>query len=198
MRRFPARELAAFAPAALALTCLALLAGCGGSSGEAPAAAGQRVENPALGVAIASLPKELKVRTNQGDELVLVPADGRPGTLRFEVAAPARGGVNLVQAVNDHKASIEARPDGEYRGQVELASPLGTAYASRGRYTGDGGKTVEELALFAVHPLGDRLLSLVYTYPTAGDTDARRDELIDVFGEVEGTATPPPAPSQAP
>lgn len=183
-----------------ALPLLILLAACGGSEPEptAPAAAPQRVENRALGLAVAALPDSLVVAVNQDGELVLEPADERPGALRFEVASPPRGGVNLVQAVNDHKAAIEERPGGDYRGQVELMSPLGTAYASRGRYTGEGGETVEELVILTIHPTGDRLLSLAYTYPATGDTEERRDELLSLLGEVEGTGTPPEAAAEEP
>jgi hypothetical protein len=185
---------------AFALPLLILLAACGGSEPEAgaPAEAPQRVESPALGLAVAALPGSLAVAVNQGQELLLEPADERPGALRFELAAPPRGGVNLVQAVNDHKAAVEARREGDYRGQVELMSPLGTAYASRGRYTGEDGETVEELAIFTLHPTGDRLLSLIYTYPAVGDTEERRDELIGVLAEIEGTGTPPEAAAEEP
>lgn len=185
---------------AFALPLLILLAACGGSEPGAgsPADAPQRVESPALGLAVAALPGSLAVAVNQGQELLLEPADERPGSLRFELAPPPRGGVNLVQAVNDHKAAIEERPDGDYRGQVELMSPLGTAYASRGRYTGEGGETVEELVIFTLHPTGDRLLSLIYTYPATGDTEERRDELIGVLAEIEGTGTPPEAAAEEP
>lgn len=176
-----------------ALPLLLLVAACGGFEPEAPPAAdapaGERVESPALGIAVAHLPEGLAVAANQGTELVLKPAGERPGTLRVEVAPPSRAGVNLVQAINDHKAAVEAQPEGEYRGQVELMGPLGTAYASRGRYTAEGGP-IEELIVFTIHPAGDRLLSLIYSYPVPDDTEARRDELMTLLGEIEGLGTP--------
>ena len=103
---------------------------------------------------------------------------------------PEVGGINLVAAVNEHQAEILERPDGDYKGQAEYVSPLGTTYASRGRYT-EGGGTVEERVVFMVHPWGDRLLKVIYRYPAGDDTQVRLDALMQgVVGELEGLPFP--------
>lgn len=175
-------------PALAAVACAVLaLAGCQGGEPPPPepaAASGLRVENPALGVAFASLPAGFQVEVNQGETLRLGLAD-RPGSLAVEVSEP--GVTNLVQAVNDHKAAIEALPGGVYRGQIELGTPLGRAYASRGRFQAeDGSGKVEEMRAFVLHPRGDRTITLVYRYPAGDDSEERRDELMGALGEVEG------------
>ncbi len=155
---------------------------------EAPAPPpAERVENSQLGVAIAALPPVFKVAANEGTRLELVPAaEGLTGTLAVVAGEAETGGINLVAAVEDHKTEIEAREGGEYKGQRELGSQLGTAFYSRGHYPGDDGATVEETVIFLVHPWGDRTLQLVYRYPAADDTKVRiEDHLFAVLGELE-------------
>jgi len=181
-------------PLALAFASLLLLAACGGGGGDAPGGSTPPessvgpIHNDGLRITLLTLPETLTLAANSGAELALVPADGRPGRLTFGVTTPERGGVNLVDAINAHKAEVEAL-GGEYRGQIELGSPLGTAYASRGRYH-EGEQEVEDFRVFAVHPSGTELLTLRYTYPVPDNTEERRNELLVVLGEIE-PATPP-------
>jgi len=103
-------------------------------------------------------------------------------------------GVNLVEAVNQRKEELEARPDGRFYGQVELGGPLGTAYSTRGSYS-ESGEDVEEVRIFAVHPQGDRLLHVTLRYaPVAGQGPARVDQALRAFGWIEpleeGAAAP--------
>lgn len=148
------------------------------------------MENPALGLAIASLPRGFEVVRNEGEVLELVAhTEQGSGQLTFHVDTPVLGGVNLVEAVRNQQAAFEGQPDGEFLGRVELMSPLGSAFTARGRYTTDEGP-VEETWVFAVHPQGDRLLSLRYRYPAGGDSKERIDQLLAVLGEVEGITTP--------
>lgn len=156
---------------------------------EAPAA--ERVESPELGVAIAALPAYFSVAVNREDALELVPAaaDGT-GRLAVIVGEAEEGGINLIAAVEDHQAEVLARSGGEYKGQRELVSQLGTTFYSRGRYDSDEG-IIEETAIFAIHPWGDRILRLVYRYPAGDDTRERLEEqLFEVLGEIEALPLP--------
>jgi hypothetical protein len=185
------RRLARLAAPGLGAPILALALACGpGKPAQEAAppqpAPGPRTENPALGIALATVPATFRVEANAGADLRLVRADGAPGSLHFELTAAA-GGVNLIEALKAHQEAIQARPGGDYKGQIELRSPLGTTFASRGRF-GTEGATTEEFRIFAVHPDGDKLLTIVYSYPAGEDTPARRDELLAVLGEVEPAA----------
>jgi hypothetical protein len=181
---------------ALALA-LGAAAGCGGDrgdqaagGGEAAPAAPRRIENPQLAIALAGIESSgFELDANDGATLRLTrpAAEGsEAATLTYEAGEAQVAGVNLVDAVNQQKQAVEARPGGQFFGQVQLMSQLGNAYSTRGRYTGEGGGEVEELRLFAVHPAGDRLLSLVYVYPAQpGGTQARIEEAMAGLGLVE-------------
>lgn len=153
---------------------------------EAPPPPPVRVENAQLGVAIAALSADFVVASTDGATIELLPAgEGATGSVSLVAGEPEVGGINLVAAVQQHKAEILERPDGDYKGQAEYVSPLGTTFASRGRYTADGG-TVEERVVYMVHPTGDRTLQVIYRYPAAEDTQARLDALMNgVVGELE-------------
>lgn len=168
----------------------------GGGDAASAEAEPVRVENATLGVAIADLDPFFQVASNEGDTLVLAPADDAvAGTLTMSAGEPiTSGGVNLVKAIEDHKASIEER-GGEFKGQRELGGPLGTAFYSRGHLPADDGTTTEETVIFTVHPAGDRVLRLTYVYPQGDDSAQRiQDQLFSVFGEL----TPAEASSAAP
>ncbi len=167
----------------LLIPAVALLA-CGARSTATEETPANRVEAPGLGIAIADLPGGLTVEKNEGSELVLVP-EGKAGRIVIRAGTPAEG-TNLVQAVKDHQASIEARPGAHYLGVRELVTPLGSAYWSRGRYE-EGGTLVEETRILVLHPSGDRLLTLTYVYPAGEDSSARIQELLGVVAELEGS-----------
>lgn len=181
--------------AALPILCAVLLigvAGCGGEAPEPAAAPAERVENPQVGVAIAGLTDEhFTVVANDGDRLELAPVGDAPGRVTIVAGPPESGGINLVAAVQAHKAEILERPDGDYSGSLEYASPLGTTFASRGRYTSGAGFTEEERVILMVHPWGDRVLKVYYHYPAGEDSQARLDALMEaVVGELEGLPAP--------
>lgn len=187
------------ARAAALLTFAALLvlgaacAGNQGGDGEEPAVAAepQRVENPSVDLAVVIPPgSPFELESNQGDEIRLrFPAQGEfgPGTVIYQAAPEQYFGVNLVDAVNDRKAEVEELPGGQFLGQIELGGPLGPAYSTRARYTGDDGKEVEEVRIFTVHPAGNRLLYMTYRYDAAaGQTKARMmDQAFEAFGYIE-------------
>ena len=145
-----------------------------------------RVENAELGVAIADLDSFFQVSSTDGATIVLRPADPTvAGELTISAEEPkAAGGVNLVAAIEDHKASLGER-GGEFKGQRELGGPLGTAFYSRGHYTAEDGTETEETMIHTIHPLGDRALHLTYVYPQGEDSAQRiQDQLFAVFGEL--------------
>jgi hypothetical protein len=183
----------------LSLAGFVALAACNRQPAQSGAAAGlpsEPVVNSELHLTLD--PPEsagFKLVANEGDRLELVkPAsEGREdATLTFEVGPPQRAGVNLVEAVNQQKAAIEGRPNGKFMGQVQLGSQLGNAYSTRGRYTGDDGRESEEIRLFAVHPEGDRLLSLTYRYHAdTSDSKERTQEAMAALGLVSPAAAEP-------
>ena len=195
--------------ATLAL-CLALgAAACGGGGGDEAVVAAEptRLESPQVGIAV-EVPASSSF-TAQGTEggVLRLASEGEetepgvelgPATLVYAAEPPQVAGVNLVEAVNQRKEELEARPNGRFYGQVELGGPLGSAYSTRGSYTGEDGEEVEEVRIFAVHPQGDRLLHVTLRYPPVqGQGPARVDQALRAFGwiepleEAEAGAVPP-------
>ncbi len=158
--------------------------GCSSSSEPEPAPA-QRVENSSLEIAIAALPEFFVVAANEGPRLELrAPGETGEATLFFETTAELAGGINLVAEAEGMRDWYESQPDGEYKGNLELGTPLGPAFTSRGTYTEDG-VPIEEIRVFAIHPNSNRMLRLTYRYPP-GEGKQRLQELAEVLGEVEG------------
>ena len=180
--------------AAVLVAALSACAPSGENPAEETVAKGERVENAELGMAVAEVPAFFKVGSNQGSVIELVPADPQiEGTLKIQESEAETGGINLVAAVERHKADLEARPDGVFKGQRELGSQLGTAFYSRGQYTEDG-RALEETVIFIVHPKGDRELQMVYNYPAGDDSKERlTDQLFGVLGELEVVENTPSA-----
>lgn len=167
---------------------------------EAPA---ERVENGGLGLALARLPAGFEVEVNDEEELVLVrTAEDDLARLTFELGTLQAAGVNLVDQVWAEKQRIEGLPDGEYRGQNELAGvPLGTTFTSRGRFRDEeSGERVEEYRALMVHPTQNRALIVDYEYPVPppgqGLDQSRLEELMLVLEQLEPLhveeAEPPP------
>lgn len=157
-----------------------------------------RIENSELGIAIAALPSPFVVGTNDGPALALrAPAASGEATLYFETTAELSGGINLVAEAEGMQDWFEQQPDGQYFGNLELGTPLGPAFTSRGSYVLDG-VAVEEIRVFAIHPTSNRLLRLTYRYPP-GEGKERLQQLAEVLGEVEGLwETDQDASSEAP
>ena len=151
------------------------------------------VVNPALGLRLAAVPDGFTVVRNQDDQLVLEPtAEDTSGAVTVNVG-PVEDGVNLIAAMDAHQERIEGLPEGDYRGGLELQTPLGTAFYSRGRYRSDDGGLVEETRVLAIHPVEERLLTMEYRYPAGEDSKARVESLLELFSQVEA---PVPAPSE--
>jgi hypothetical protein len=157
-------------------------AGCGRDASEAGSPA---VVNPELGITLSEVPEGLVVAVNQGRELVLEPTEeAQGGKIRFEVG-PETEAVNLVAAVKEHEAGVTAATGGNYLGTTELMSHLGSAFISRGQFDLDA-DPIEEARIFVIHPAGNRLLTLVYSYPAAtSDASQRAQSLLGVLGNIE-------------
>ena len=171
-----------WSPWALA-TCLVVLSGLGSGCSPSPPPP-EGLSNTVLDLSIGNLGNDWIVETNQGQTLVIVSSNPeRSGTLEF-IVGPEEVGINLVAAVEAHRIEIESRPDGVYSGAQELTGPMGTAFYSRGRFTGADG-TVEETRLLSIHPRSSRIVEMVYHYPAGDDSSTRVGELIELFAEVE-------------
>ena len=171
------------------VSCVAAMLVLGGCAQKAAEPESTRVENPEIGIALASLPKPFEVAVNSGERLRLT-ASGAGGVGVLEIIAlPTQAhGVNLHEAVNDQEEQIQRMADGKFFGFQELMGPLGTAFTSRGTFTGEGGP-VEVIRVFMVHPMGSRRLDLVYTYPP-GEGQVRAQQVLEVLAEVEALYPP--------
>lgn len=157
--------------------------GCGGSGREPEATRG--VTNDVLEIRLVSIPSEFTVTANDGDRFELAPASQSvQGRVWFTLGHEEQG-INLVAAVRRHQRQIEELPRADYKGGQELATPLGTAFYSRGRFLA-GTTETEETAVFIQHPTQSRLLTISYRYPADVDSSVRVQQLLDILGEVEG------------
>lgn len=167
----------------LILGALWLTASCARSP-EPQTETATRVASPELGIALASLPAPFELVTNQGGSLELrAPGPNGAGTAWFEVGPTEVGGVNLVAQAKGSRAWFETQPAGQYFGNLELVTPIGSAFTARGSYELDA-TTVEELHVFALHPTANRLLRVTYRYPP-GEGQERMQQLAELLGEIE-------------
>lgn len=143
------------------------------------------VENSTLRLRLAGVPGAFTTVTNDGDELVLRPADRAvEGEIRFANKAP-EAGQNLPAELKVHEEAVAAKEGGDYLGARELTSQLGTTYYSRGRYVADGA-LIEETTIYALHPYADRIMTITYRYPAGNDSSDRVQQLLEVLAVVEG------------
>lgn len=150
----------------------------------------QRVENPELGIAIAALPEEFEVESNQGSDLRLT-APGPNGAGIVEIGVEPKGttAINLPAAAKATQQYFESLTNGQYFGNLELVAPIGSAYTARGAYDRDDGR-VGEIRVFALHPNQSRLLTLAFVYPD-GESKERMQQLATLLGEIEGLESLP-------
>lgn len=175
MGNFPLRLVTTVAILAIGLSCA-------GPPDEPTETEG--VSNIDLAVSLASVPADLVVARNDGPHLELRPSDdGATGMIWFTVS-PESQAINLVQAVNDHHFAIEGMSDGDYLGAQELTGDFGSAFYSRGRFS-EGEAVLEETVIVALHPVGNRLLTIHSRYPAGDDSAARVEQLIGVLAEIE-------------
>ena len=185
-------------PCILLFSGLLVGVGCGSPAPEVteePEAV--RVESPGLGIAIAAVPAPFELVENSGETLRFrAPGPAADGYLDFFVGPMETSGINLVEAVKGKREEFEQATGGEYLGNRELGTPIGTAFTARGAYDTEAGR-VEESWIFAIHPNQNRILMLQYAYPN-GEGQDRVGGLMEVLGEVEGHAGPPPAATGEP
>ncbi len=163
--------------ATLALAIVSCQAAPPGSSSSA------RIENPDLGLAIATLPKLFEVETNDADSFQFRSTDGH-GLLWIEVGPEQTAGINLVEEVKERRTWFQEAREGYFFGNRELRTPHGTAFTARGAYSGEEGR-VEETWVYTLHPAANRLVTLTYRYPSGSDSEQRVSELLEFLGEVE-------------
>lgn len=169
---------------ALSIATLAVLIGCA-QTPEPVAEVPTRVENAELGIVIAALPSAFKVVTDSGPTIELESGGvNGPGRATIAAGQDERFGINLIEAVKARKAEFESAAGGEYFGNRELGSPIGTAFTARGAYDRDGSR-VEELWIYAIHPTANRVLTITYQYPP-GASEERAQHLLELLGEIEG------------
>lgn len=180
---------------------LIFVAACAKEAPKEPAAPPPpvKVVNAQLGIEVAAVPDGLEVEPTQDATIVLVPRDKtQEGRIVIEAGPVEKGGINLVEAAQQHKAAALAREGGVYKGRTELGAPLGTAFTSRAQWT-EGGRTLEEIKVFLIHPSRDRKLIIDYRYPAGDDTPKRmNDHIYALVGELGPITAEPAAPAPAP
>jgi len=143
------------------------------------------VENPALRLRLNGVPDQLHVVANDDTGLVLEPADPAVDGRIVITTLDPEVGQNLPAEVDAHQSFIASQAGGDPRGGQELVSPLGTTFYSRGRYLVDDVE-IEETEIVAIHPDADRIVTMTYRYPAAGDSTVRVQQLFDVLAVTGG------------
>jgi hypothetical protein len=173
--------------AALAIVVFACLGAC--RQEPAPPAAptaGPRVENAALGLALAEVPAPFEVDDAAGEAITLtIPGSTPPPRLWIEAGPVEDHGINLHEEIGERRAEFEALPGGQYHGNRELGTPIGPAFSARGSWRAEGGGRVEETWIYVLHPDVNRLVTLRFQYDPAQSAE-RVHQLLAVLGEVEG------------
>lgn len=141
-----------------------------------------QVAVPEAGVAIGRVPAGLRVVRREDGRVVLAPDRGE-GEITFRMSSPVDGVLDPLGPARAVQEEIERLPDGAFLGSQELRTPLGKAFTARGRYRTARGVT-EEIRVLAVHPRGDRFLTVTSVHPAADDSAARVQILLEVFTEL--------------
>jgi len=171
----------------LLVVLTSVLAAACGPAKEPPPPADPSVSSEVLAIRLASLPADFEVAVNDSRGLELVPAEAKVGGRIVFAVGDEEPEVNLVAAVHRHQSQVEGMPGAEYKGGQELLTPHGKAFYSRGRFLA-GTDLVEETVVVLQHPASSRLLTISYRYPAAGDSSVRVQQLLELLGELEGTA----------
>ncbi len=143
---------------------------------------------------------------------------GPEGRIHLELGEPTDRHIELVDISvletirEEHRTLFEALPGGEFLGAggAIIYGPFGPSRYTRGRYRAENGEMLQRIRLFTVHPMQNRLVSLVYDHPPGNDDDTKArlnnhlfillenlrslEELPDVLpGDEDGAATDGPA-----
>jgi hypothetical protein len=169
---------------------IAFLLGCGPREAVAPADAPPAVEAPELKLAFATLPSGLEVAAI-GPNVELTGPDG--ASLLVQVGDRSEYGIEVLALANEQRTAFESLEQGEFLGSRQLTTPFGEGGYARGRFVAND-QRLEETRLYVVHPLENRLVTYVYTYPAAEDSAQRVQTLLELVGETEAFATSPTEP----
>lgn len=186
--------------AVISATTLALaVAGCRPAPPPPAPPAAERVENAALGLAVAALPEAFTVDSNEGETLRLrTDSEEGAGLLTVQVGPELDTSINLLDETKQRRDWFESEaPAGKYFGNRELRAPYGPAFTARGELDADGSR-FEETWIYTLHPMANRLITLVYRYPAGGDSATRVAQLMEVLGELEPLTPEPDAGGSAP
>ena len=119
---------------------------------------------------------------------------GPPGQVWLELDEPTPFGIELDDVAKSHRSFFLEMPGGEFFGGRQLIGPLGQARYTRGRFQAGDGATHEQIRVFTLHPLENRLVTLVSEYPAADEGDSRGRRLqVLLLLEYMDIDTPAPA-----
>ena len=144
----------------------------------------------------SELPLELACELVETTETPAGPA----GSIWLELGEPTDFGIEIDDVAKSHKAFYEELPEGVHLAGRQIIGPLGPARYTRGRFLGDDGATQQQIRLFMLHPIENRLVTLVYQHPAGDDGDSRGrvTQLLVLLGEMDVASTPPPAAETQP
>ena len=125
---------------------------------------------------------------------------GPPGSIWLEVGEPSDFGIEIDDVAKSHKPFYEGMPEGVHLAGRQIIGPLGPARYTRGRFLGDDGVTQQQIRLFMLHPLENRLVTLVSQHPAGDDGDSRGriTQLLVLLGETEVAIPEAPAAEAQP
>ena len=201
---------AAFRAAVLVLVCTGVSTvpiGCR-SAAEPEETGPARIVLEAEGLAVNELPGDC-TRVEPSElplELVCELAEttktpaGPPGRIWLELGEPSDFGIELDDVAKSHKPFYEGMPEGVHLAGRQIIGPLGLARYTRGRFLGDDGVTQQQIRLFMLHPLENRLVTLVSLHPAGDDGDSRGrvTQLLVLLGEMDLADAPAPADEAQP
>ena len=125
---------------------------------------------------------------------------GPPGSIWLEVGEPSDFGIEIDDVAKSHKPFYEGMPEGVHLAGRQIIGPLGPARYTRGRFLGDDAVTQQQLRLFMLHPIENRLVTMVYQHPAGDDGDSRGriTQLLVLLGETEVAIPEAPADEAQP
>ena len=125
---------------------------------------------------------------------------GPPGSIWLELGEPSDFGIEIDDVAKSHKPFYEEQPEGIHLAGRMVMGPLGPARYTRGRFLGDDAVTQQQLRLFMLHPIENRLVTMVYQHPAGDDGDSRGriTQLLVLLGETEVAIPEAPADEAQP
>ena len=139
----------------------------------------------------SELPLELVCELVETTETPAGPA----GRIWLELGEQSEFGIEIDDEAKSHKPLYEEMPEGVHFGGRQILGPLGPARYTRGRFLGDDGATQQQIRLFMLHPLENRLVTIAYQHPAGddGDNRGRITQLLVLLGETDVVVAPAPA-----